>query len=214
MAPVMPVIKVSPNPMNILLILLIALSTFFSSPIFSQHVHGSATGSFIAEQNHISLELIFPSQSLVGFEHSAQTAAEKRRVNRTIEILKDTAFVSFFRSQGRFFTTTKRVTPTNKVCSVAIVPLNNPPVSTKHSAHAAHSDHHHHHDHDQDTHTEFHLTCSYQLHSAAPLSELELTIFDTFLELEELNLSIVNHAYLKTLKFTKTHSRHPINETL
>ncbi len=212
MAPVMPVIKVSPNLMNILLALLIALLTCFSSPIFSQHVHGSATGSFIAEQNHISLELIFPSQSLVGFEHSAQTAAEKRLVNQTIEILKETAFVSFFRSQGRFFTTTKRVTPTNKACSVTIVPLNNPSVSTKHSAHAAHSDHHHHHD--QNTHTEFRLTCSYQLHSAAPLSELEFTIFDTFLELEELNLSVMNHDYLKTLKFTKRYSRHPINETL
>ena len=211
MAPVMPVIKAKPNIMNILLALLIALLTCFSSPIFSQHVHGSATGSFIAEKNHISLELIFPSQSLVGFEHIAQTAAEKRRVNRTIETLKETAFVSFFRSQGRFFTTTKRVAPTNKECSVAIVPLNNPPVSTKHSAHAVHSDHHHHHD--QNTHTEFRLTCSYQLNSAAPLSELEFTIFDTFLELEELNLSIMNHAYLKTLKFTKTHSRHLINES-
>jgi hypothetical protein len=53
------------------------------------HVHGHGTFALAIEANNVQMELVAPGMDIVGFEHEAETARQKKAVKAALADLKD-----------------------------------------------------------------------------------------------------------------------------
>ena len=76
---------------------------FHSNVIFGladSHRHGVATGTMAISKSQIQIELSIPADSLVGFEHTPKTKAEKLLVAKAKLELENASFFKFFKRRG------------------------------------------------------------------------------------------------------------------
>lgn len=55
----------------------------------SSHVHGQGSLAIVVEGNNIQMELAVPGMDIVGFEHEADTARQKRAIEAALNDLKE-----------------------------------------------------------------------------------------------------------------------------
>lgn len=55
----------------------------------STHVHGQGSLAIVVEGNNLQMELVVPGMDIVGFEHEADTARQKRAIEAALSKLKD-----------------------------------------------------------------------------------------------------------------------------
>jgi hypothetical protein len=150
------------------------------------HEHGVGQLNIAFDGNVIAIELQVPGADIVGFEHPAESAADRAAIDGAVATLARP--LDLFRL------------PDNAACSVTQASAELASEASHHAADEADT-HQHDHDHDHDhaaakddesaTHTEFHA--EYLLTCADPdaISEIGFTYFDSFANARELQVQIV-----------------------
>lgn len=139
------------------------------------HQHGHGSLNIAIEGKNIAMELIAPGSDIVGFEHEARTAEDKKRVETATQSLKAPSKLFVFSKQAGCILT-----------SIDIEGFGEDDDKEKHGTE------HDKHDHaEKEAHNEYHV--SYELSCQAPseLTSIEFTYFDVFKRAEELDVSIV-----------------------
>lgn len=126
------------------------------------HEHGIAQLNVVLDGQALELELESPAMNLVGFEHAAESAADKAKVDAARSQLQDPQAL-FGLGAG--------------ACSLSDTELESPLFEDEeHEEHEDEHEHEEHHDHDKDSeHSEIHA--HYQLDCKKPgdLQQLNLT---------------------------------------
>ena len=134
------------------------------------HVHGIATLNLAMEGNKLEIEFVSPSGNIVGFEHEAVTAAERRAIRDAIEQL---------RKGNELFDL-----PLAASCSlhVAEVEHGHGEEEKSEDGHGRDAEHDDHDEHGQaveegDTHSEFHAHYHYECNGSA-IGTIGVRLFD------------------------------------
>ena len=135
------------------------------------HVHGIATLNLAMEGNKLEIEFVSPAGNIVGFEHEAVTAAERRAIRDAIEQL---------RKGNELFDL-----PLAASCSLHVAEVEHGYGEEEkredgHGHDAEHDDHdeHGHAEEEEDgTHSEFHAHYHYECNGSA-IGMIEVRLFD------------------------------------
>lgn len=137
------------------------------------HVHGLAELTLALEGNDLEMRLESPAANIVGFEHKASTAEQRRIVDKAKAILESSQqLFSFF---GTSCTLKKAHADFAAVTG-----------SNEHKHHR-HDDHHH-HDEDKDTHSEITAAYHFDCQQGSKLTSLSVNLFDHFSGFEKINV--------------------------
>lgn len=175
------------------------------------HVHGVGALNIAVEGDKIAMELEAPGFDIVGFEHRAESAEDKEKIEQALALLSDP--LSLFGL------------PSAAGCAVTEVSAELHG-GDEHGEDVDHDDHEHGHDHDHDehaegeahddheghddhddhagdaSHTEFHaaylLTCA----DIAAVQKIELPYFQVFQNAEELEVQLVTETGSALLEAT------------
>lgn len=74
----------------------ITLTGYTNATEYPAHTHGMAQLTMVIEHNQVALELVAPSESIVGFEHQARTKDEKRKIALAKQDLLNAKNVLYF----------------------------------------------------------------------------------------------------------------------
>jgi len=141
------------------------------------HEHGHAELMIIKENQHLEITLRSPAQNIVGFEHAAQSEADKATLKKAVKLLKQADQLILLAPEAQ--------------CALENVELESAllsdqddthPHHDKHDAHGhddAHHDEHDAHGHDE-THSEFEVAYQYVCQNLSVLSAIDLKIFALF----------------------------------
>ena len=193
------------------------------------HVHGEGKGHIMIHENTISVEVIIPAETIVGFEHQPSTKEELDLINKTKEKLEKTSLFNFFEVAGFFNKTTSipaslessQIELTSKNSQKKIKPKMNHSQNTCHHNIDHHNDDHHgHHDHHKhdnhhpknlapikEEHAEFKMTQHYQITATEKVNLIETTLFDPFPELTQLNLIVINEKTEKAIQLNPNQTK-------
>lgn len=159
--------------MKSILVLIYLLSLSFPSKAEKRshkaHVHGEGKFTLAVEGKNLEIEMEIPADDIVGFEHKAKTAKQKKVVQMAESQLKKVTEMVFL--------------PTKAKCKSTAVKV-------KSSLKEHEEEHHHHHEEghkEEEGHSEFHIT--YKFHCDEPkfLSQVTLNLFKSFPSLKELS---------------------------
>jgi len=185
----------------ITLILLAIVGTLPLQATQDIHVHGKGAVNIVLNKNKITIELKIPAMSLVGFEHTPTTKAEKKAIELAKKKLQKTQLFSFYKTNGVF----KKRSNLNLAPSKKVVELHRD--EKHHDDHddhkkESHSDHDTHHNHHEKNHTEhqehskknehseFHIVLEYT--KSNDISIISTTLFEHFDAIHELNVNIIS----------------------
>ncbi len=143
------------------------------------HVHGHGTLNIAIEDNRVAMELEAPGMDLVGFEHEAETEAQKAALKSAKDKLAEP--LALFK------------VPASAGCSVSKV---NVAIETGDEHHEGDEDHAEHADakHDDEgsaSHNEFHVTYALDCTKPANLTSIAFDYFKTFAGADELTVNVV-----------------------
>lgn len=146
----------------------IAFANDYSLQNHDAHVHGYAQLTLAAEKNTLFINIIVPAQSIVGFEHRAETSNEIAQVNKVKETLSQSNNIITLHGSGCALID-------NNLDIEALLP-----VVHEHSGHS---------DHAVIEHSE--VTVSYKFHcdNLADTSSATLHIFENYPEIETIRAS-------------------------
>ena len=74
---------------SLIVVVSLLMLTYPTSAQLSAHVHGIATLNLAVEGDDLEIEFVSPAGNIVGFEHEAVTANERRAVRDAVRLLKD-----------------------------------------------------------------------------------------------------------------------------
>ena len=137
----------------------------------SAHVHGIATLNLAMEGDELEIEFVSPAGNIVGFEHEAVTAAERRAIRDAIEQL---------RKGNELFDL-----PLAASCSLHVAEVEHGHGEEEeredghgHDAeHADHDEHGHAEEEEDGTHSEFHAHYHYECNGSA-IGTIGVRLFD------------------------------------
>jgi len=136
------------------------------------HVHGKAAASGFLSNSELSLRIIIPAESVVGFEHTPSTAEEKQLIAMAkATLLKPPIFI-LREDQGWF----KK--------SMAI-----PLIIKENTVSFTHDNHHH----PEANHSEFTVDMRYEFSDTQTVSEIQTDLFNRLPHLEQINLQLINN---------------------
>jgi hypothetical protein len=127
------------------------------------HVHGVSAVLVGVEEAGVIIELKAPGDDIVGFEHEPVDAAQKRRVEAALAVLK---------TPGDLFRLTAAA-----ACEAGEVTVLGSLLAEKHAG---------------ESHGEFHLRYQYRCRRIGELSGLELLLFDRFGRMRTVDVHIVS----------------------
>lgn len=142
------------------------------------HVHGHGTLAIAIEGNNVQMELVAPGTDIVGFEHEAETARQKKAVEAALADLKEPL---------KLF-----VLPQATGCTVTSTDVKL--VAEEHEDHQAAQDadktaetEEH-----EDGHSEFRATYALACADASLLRFIHFAFFERFRDSEELGITIID----------------------
>ena len=128
------------------------------------HVHGQGMFTLAIEEHALEIEMDIPADDIVGFEHTATSKEQKRRVKSAEGMLRQAD--------------TMIILPKNARCKTTAVDVQS-------SLSEDESDHHD--EAVEETHTEFHVAYTFRCEVPRFLSWVTLNVFHTFSSLKELD---------------------------
>lgn len=159
------------------------------------HVHGHGTLNIAIENDTVAMELEAPGMDLVGFEHAAETDAQKAAVAEAKAKLEEP--LALFKL------------PASAGCSLASAEVELETGAGDHDDHEhekehahhdddhhddkaeAHDDHNDHDDHDEARHSAFHVDYKLTCTEPASLTAITFDYFKTFAGAKELTVNVV-----------------------
>jgi len=137
------------------------------------HTHGGASLAIVLEGSRVTIEFDTPLYNLLGFEHKAETVAQKAAVHKAESVLSNASPLFVFNSEAGCF-------PLRQVSSVELGLEN-------------HDDHDDHDDHDEDgAHDEVHedvmVQYDYKCRTPKALKNVTVNLFEHFENLTDLDL--------------------------
>lgn len=142
------------------------------------HVHGRATLAIAVEANNVRMELVAPGMDIVGFEHEAETARQKRAVETALADLREPL---------KLF-----VLPESTGCTVTSAEVKVIAEDQEHHDAAAEADDTAETEELEDHHTEFRATYALACADAAQLTSIYFPFFDRFAEAHALAVTIID----------------------
>ena len=166
------------------------------------HVHGVAELAMVLEGSKLEVEIKSPAESFIGFEHEAQTQAEKDIAHKAEASLKTPEVLFAFYGAD---------------CKLEDADVDMPGIlgHEDHDHDEHHEDHDEHHDHDEDheDHDEHHeghsdITAHYTYSCSNPtgLTHLEVNLFKSFEHLKTINVMVVTDTNQKGETLTADHN--------
>jgi hypothetical protein len=156
------------------------------------HQHGHGTLSLAVEGQTVRMELEVPGDDIVGFEHEAETAEERAKIEAAEKTLaQPLALFALPRAAG---------------CKVAAAKVSN--VGATESGHDAHE-----HDHDDTTatgeheagHSEFHAEYELSCANVAAITAISFPYFEVFPNSVELAVSLITEKDQKSFEVNREH---------
>jgi len=143
------------------------------------HVHGHGTLNIAIEGNQVAMELEAPGMDLVGFEHEAETQAQKAALKSAKDKLAEPLALFKF--------------PASAGCSVSEVKV---AIETGDEHHEGDEDHAEHadakHDDEESTsHNEFHVAYALGCTKPANLTSIAFDYFESFAGADELTVNVI-----------------------
>jgi len=142
------------------------------------HVHGHGTLAIAVEANNIQMEFAAPGMDIVGFEHEAETARQKKAVETALADLREPL---------KLFTL-----PESAGCTVTSAEVKVIAEDHEHHDTAAESDDTEKTKEHEDHHTEFRATYALACADAAQLTSIYFPFFDRFAEAHALTVTIID----------------------
>jgi len=165
------------------------------------HTHGDASLAVVLEGSKVMVELDSPLYNLAGFEHAAETEAQKAAVIKAESILSDPAALFVFNSEAG-------CTASNAARSVEIDVEHGHEDHEGHDEEETHDDEHHDDDdHDEETHKDVTVQYDYACSSPDALTNVTVTLFEHFENLTELDLVYLGPNTQKQGKLTAAKPR-------
>lgn len=142
------------------------------------HVHGRATLAIAVEANNVRMEFAAPGMDIVGFEHEAETARQKRAVETALADLREPLKLFIF--------------PESTGCTVTSAEVKVIAEDQEHHDAAAEADDTAETEELEDQHTEFRATYALACADAAQLTSIYFPFFDRFAEAHALAVTIID----------------------
>jgi hypothetical protein len=167
------------------LILLALVSTPLLADAPRHHgpnVHGEATLNIVQDGDSLSLWLNAPAMSFLGFEHAPRDAAERKRLDETMAILKRPADWLVPVASGGCSSDTVNVQSEG---------LNNDKAAPEHEHDDEDNTHDEHEHADGDHHADFDGYYRYRCRAPLSLRTLDVALFERFPSLHKINVNLV-----------------------
>ncbi|MCR5857991.1 DUF2796 domain-containing protein [Mesorhizobium sp. J428] len=142
------------------------------------HVHGRATLAIAIEANNVQMEFVAPGMDIVGFEHEAETARQKRAVETALADLREP--LNLF------------VLPESTGCTLTSAEVTVVAQDQEHHDAAAEADDSAETEELEDHHSEFRATYALACTDAAQLTSIYFPFFDRFAEARALAVTIID----------------------
>lgn len=141
------------------------------------HEHSAAKVGVVQEGTQLVFEFESPAYDIVGFEHTANTDAEKQKIRKSVDALARSSQLLEINPEAR--------------CKLEHVEINSPLSEVdEHEHHDEHDKHEEHDEHDEEhaseTHSEFHVSYRFHCEKPADLKDLRLTAFTHYASLKEI----------------------------
>jgi len=151
------------------------------------HEHGVGRLNVALEGQELHLELVSPGANIVGFEHPARSAEDKRAVEEAVVVL---------RSAENF------ALPAAAGCTLAAAEVDTELLEEDHGSHGGeehhedeerHSGHENDEDgeHDDEGHSDFHAQYRFSCTNPGALDRISVKVFDRFPATEELRVQVI-----------------------
>lgn len=174
-----------------LVILFIMVIGLLSTHAKTPHVHGQANGVVTIEKSIIQIQMTFPTESILGFEHTPKTTTEKKVVADALTQLKTDGLFSFYKKVS-IFSKEKEI----KAQSFSIK-VNGLRTSSDPKKHPSHQHHHHNDSHNDVNHTESHsdiqLISQYTFDSLDNIDFVFTNLFNLFDGLEKITIALISN---------------------
>jgi len=145
------------------------------------HLHGHAALNVAVEGDRLLIEFISPGADIVGFEHAAESEADKAKIAEGVETLGRPL---------RLF-----ALPEGAACEVAAVAVEIEGLEDDHDKHDHDKHDHDKHDHDKhaedEAHNEFHAQYAFTCSAMDRLSRIDVRLFEVFPTLSEIEAAIL-----------------------
>ena len=165
------------------------------------HTHGDASLAMVLENAVITVELDTPLYNLLGFEHAAETAAQKAAVEKAETILSKGGPLFVFNSEAG--------------CTIAAQTISVELDVDGHDDHEeeGHDDEHHDDEHDdEDTHKDANLQYEYRCSRSKALEHVTVNLFKHFENLTELDLVYLGPNTQKQVEINAGKTRIALNK--
>ena len=165
------------------------------------HTHGDASLAMVLENAVITVELDTPLYNLLGFEHAAETAAQKAAVEKAETILSKGGPLFVFNSEAG--------------CTIAAQTISVELDVDGHDDHEeeGHDDEHHDDEHDdEDTHKDANLQYEYRCSRPKALEHVTVNLFKHFENLTELDLVYLGPNTQKQVEINAGKTRIALNK--
>jgi hypothetical protein len=157
------------------------------------HVHGSASLNLVIDNGELEIEFESPAANIVGFEHAAESGADKAAIENALRIL---------RNPDAMFGL-----PASADCKPGQLEAELHGHDEAHDHEKSHDEHEHEneqrydeqhegHDHEAhgdhgDEHSEFHAHYHFECANSADVTEIALPLFQRFPAIEEIHLQAI-----------------------
>ena len=170
------------------------------------HTHGDASLAMVLENAVITVELDTPLYNLLGFEHAAETAAQKAAVEKAETVLSKGGPLFVFNSEAG--------------CTIAAQTISVELDADGHDDHEedaheedGHDDEHHDDEHDdEDTHKDANLQYKYTCSRPKALEHVTVNLFKHFENLTELDLVYLGPNTQKQVEINAGKTRIALNK--
>jgi hypothetical protein len=142
------------------------------------HVHGRATLAIAVEANNVQMEFAAPGMDIVGFEHEAETARQKRAVETALADLREPLELFVF--------------PETAGCTLTSAKVNVIAEDDKHHDAEAETDDTAETEELEDRHAEFRATYALACADAAQLTSIYFPFFSRFADAHALAVTIID----------------------
>ena len=170
----------------------------------SPHIHGEATASMIIKNNKVTIELLIPSESIVGFEHSPTTDDEIKKIQAATKQLETHSLFNFYEVSGILKKHTKLQAIENTITIDS-------PLKKQVNKH----DDHHNHDHQieskKESHSEFKIQLSYSFDDTSKIAEIKSHLLELYPLIEKLIVIVITDTNQNEFTLTKNQPTIEIN---
>jgi len=170
----------------------------------SPHIHGEATASMIIKNNKVTIELLIPSESIIGFEHSPTTDDEIKQIQAATKQLETHSLFNFYEVSGILKKQTK-LEPIENAITI------HSPLKKKVNKH----DDHHNHDHQieskKESHSEFKIQLSYSFDDTSKIAEIKSHLLELYPLIEKLIVIVITDTNQNEFTLTKNQPTIEIN---